>query len=555
MWAPFPRGVSSPPLAGRAGHGLATRPAGPPRPRAWPPPRAGARAARPGRRARGRGSAPRGRSRAGRAGTCGLSASRNRRISPLSAAWAAAMRGLAAAATIAPCRSAWASLIALHGGSSPAHAALQPRERLVHGRREAAAVALEREVRGLQLERRAQLVQPAHVVAAELGDVRAAVRLDPHQALGGERAQRRPQRVAGDAVGLAQLALAQPVAGGQLAVEDLAPQRVGEGVDGRRALERSRRGHRQRIMPRRARPRATARGAAGMRTASASRPASTSPAPVAEAAVSGSDSTTAPSTPAVSGSASVSVAVSEALRPRRPRANSVYAAAVGIRPRNRASAMPSACSSQPEPAREQRGQQHDGPEPERDRHHRLRRVPVRHQPLGGERVARVRAARDDRERDAGSRHARVAAAEGEQHDAGTRERGRGDPAALRPAAIDDPLEQAGQRGRRPERDDRADRHAGVGDRGEERELVHGHAGDRGRHGHRRPAAAAQAAAARQRARPRPARRRRRGSAPRRRRPGSAPSGPSAWAVPVVAKHSAASRTWRRATLGARKRMT
>ena len=51
--------------------------------------------------------------------------------------------------------------------------------------------------------------------------------------------------MAGDAIGLAQLALAQPAAGGQLAVEDLAPQRVGEGVDGRHALERSRRGHRR----------------------------------------------------------------------------------------------------------------------------------------------------------------------------------------------------------------------------------------------------------------------------------------------------------------------
>ena len=127
---------------------------------------------------------------------------------------------------------------------------LEVRERAVHGVREAAVVALEREVRGLELEGGAQLVQPADVLLRELGDVRAAVRLDRHQALGGERAQRRPQRVARDAVRLDELALAQPGAGRQDAVEDLAPQRVGQGVDGRDAVQRARaRPSRQPIMP------------------------------------------------------------------------------------------------------------------------------------------------------------------------------------------------------------------------------------------------------------------------------------------------------------------
>ena len=101
------------------------------------------------------------------AGTAGA-ASRNSRISPLSAACAASIRGLCAAWTIAACRPAWASLISLHfvarsqAASSSARAA-------VHRVGQPAAVALEREVRGLELERGAQLVQPADVLARSAG--------------------------------------------------------------------------------------------------------------------------------------------------------------------------------------------------------------------------------------------------------------------------------------------------------------------------------------------------------------------------------------------------
>ena len=68
-----------------------------------------------------------------------------------------------------------------------------------------------------------------------------------------------------------------------------------------------------------------------------------------------------------------------------------------------------------------------------------------------------------------------AAREREQRHAGARERGRGGPARRRAPAVQRPLERAGQRGRRAERDDRADGDARVVDRREERRLVGGHA--------------------------------------------------------------------------------
>ena len=70
-------------------------------------------------------------------------------------------------------------------------------------------------------------------------------------------------------------------------------------------------------------------------------------------------------------------------------------------PRNSASAMPSACSSQPGPLSASAGSSTTAARPNADGHHRLGRVPVREQPLGRERVDRVRAAGHDRERDAG----------------------------------------------------------------------------------------------------------------------------------------------------------
>ena len=112
---------------------------------------------------------------------------------------------------------------------------------VVDGLGQPAVVALEREPRGLELERRAQLEQRARGrPALRLATRRAAVRLDRDEALGGERAQRGAQRVAGDAVGVGELLLAQPLAGAEVAVEDAGAQRGGERVDGRDALERER---------------------------------------------------------------------------------------------------------------------------------------------------------------------------------------------------------------------------------------------------------------------------------------------------------------------------
>src|SRR5215218_80401 len=205
--------------------------------------------------------------------------------------------------------------------------------RVVDRLRQPATTALEREPGGLDLQRGAQLEQRPAVGRGEPGDGRAAVRLDRDQALAGQLAQRRAQRVAGDAVGLGELELAQPLAGGQLAVEDPGPQRGGDGVDRRDALERQPRAHAGTVASRGARRRAG--------RASETRPASTSAAPIAATAPGRSPSTTTPSSVAVSGSASVSVAVSPGVRLRSPRANSTYASAVGIAPRNSAMARPS----------------------------------------------------------------------------------------------------------------------------------------------------------------------------------------------------------------------
>src|SRR4051812_16132737 len=167
---------------------------------------------------------------------------------------------------------------------------------------------------GLQLERGSQLVEPAHLVGIQPGDLGAAVGLQPDQSLRRHRAQRSAQRVPGDAEVRAQLALDQPAAAGALAVEDLAPQLADERVDGGDPL--------QRAPHQRAPSAASALAARGARTASTSSPASTSPAPRPESTVSVSPSSNAPSSPAVSGSASVSVDVSAAESRRSPRANS-----------------------------------------------------------------------------------------------------------------------------------------------------------------------------------------------------------------------------------------
>jgi hypothetical protein len=100
-------------------------------------------------------------------------------------------------------------------------------------------VALEGQVRRLELERGAQLEQGAGLLARELRDGRAAVGLDDDEALGRERAERGAQRVPGDPVGRRQLLLAQPLPAGEVAVEDAGAERLGDGVDGGDAAEAS----------------------------------------------------------------------------------------------------------------------------------------------------------------------------------------------------------------------------------------------------------------------------------------------------------------------------
>ena len=85
---------------------------------------------------------------------------------------------------------------------------------------------------GLQLERGAQVEQTAQGLGVEAGDAGAAVALERDEALAGERPQRHAQGVACDVVLLGQLALDEPGAGPQLALEDALAQRGGEGVDG-----------------------------------------------------------------------------------------------------------------------------------------------------------------------------------------------------------------------------------------------------------------------------------------------------------------------------------
>src|SRR5918998_4570589 len=92
-------------------------------------------------------------------------------------------------------------------------------------------MALEGQPGGLDLERGAQLVELDDVVRRQPRDARAAVRLDLHEALGGERAQRGAQRVPRDAVAGGQLLLDEALAAGPLALEDLPAQRRADGLD------------------------------------------------------------------------------------------------------------------------------------------------------------------------------------------------------------------------------------------------------------------------------------------------------------------------------------
>ena len=87
-----------------------------------------------------------------------------------------------------------------------------------------ALAALERQPRRLDLERDAEVGDVVQLLGPERGDARAAVRLDLHEPLGGERPESGPERVARHAVVVAQLLLPQAGAGLELALEDAGAQ-------------------------------------------------------------------------------------------------------------------------------------------------------------------------------------------------------------------------------------------------------------------------------------------------------------------------------------------
>src|SRR4051794_3187226 len=197
-------------------------------------------------------------------------------------------------------------------GSAAAGGPLERDRRLVDARRQAAAAALEREVRRLALEGEAEDEELDEVGGLELRHAGPAIGLDGDEGVGLEAAQRRAQRVARDVVVLDELALDQPPAGLEVAVEDAGAEEVGELVDRRRAPQRLRRAHAV----------ATA-GSTALRAGRAriARPASTSAAPMPAATDGCSPSATTPSAAAVSGSARTRVAVSPLVSPRSPREN------------------------------------------------------------------------------------------------------------------------------------------------------------------------------------------------------------------------------------------
>ena len=137
--------------------------------------------------------------------------------------------------------SLWASATSLQGGSRRAQTRPSARDRLADARagggpplRSSArcAASSSSAVRSSNRLRRPCRVEPGHAGAA--------IGLDGDEALGRERAQGGPHRVAGDAVALGQLALGQPLAGRRARRRRCAcAVRVGEGVDGRDAASSS----------------------------------------------------------------------------------------------------------------------------------------------------------------------------------------------------------------------------------------------------------------------------------------------------------------------------
>ena len=136
-------------------------------------------------------------------------------------------------------------------------------------------------------------------------------------------------------------------------------------------------------------------------------------------------------------------------------------------------------------AEQEHGEEEDGAEAERCSHHGDGGMAEPEQALRHDRVGRIAEAGDEREPDPGRRQRGVGCRREREHrDAGGGERGRDEPGASGPGAVEDTLEDARKDRPGADRDDRADGDARVGDGLEERELVDGDArrrrGERGR---------------------------------------------------------------------------
>src|SRR5215218_4088533 len=192
-------------------------------------------------------------------------------------------------------------------GPRAAAGAGQDLRRLVHRRRQDIAVLGQREMGGLDLQCGAQLVERDDRVGVQARDARATVRGDRDEALVSQRAQRRADGVARRAVGLNEVGLDQPRARIELRVEDLLAQDRGDAINSGRAHAITSTGG----------VRSSRLGTA--RTAS---PARITTIPATATAPGRSPRTMAPSSVAVTGAASVSVATSLAGRWRSPAAKS-----------------------------------------------------------------------------------------------------------------------------------------------------------------------------------------------------------------------------------------
>ncbi len=149
---------------------------------------------------------------------------------------AAARRGLSAASTISWWSASCASATAPHDGRARRHSRGQPLGGPVDACGQRPAVTLQRHARALDLERDAQLREPAHVLGREALHACAPVRLDLDDALALKRAQRGAQRVARHVVLAAERLLPEWRSGLEVALEDAAPDRLGQRIDCRERL-------------------------------------------------------------------------------------------------------------------------------------------------------------------------------------------------------------------------------------------------------------------------------------------------------------------------------